>query len=123
MKRCDPEQTIGKEKISVNIISSDDFSLEGGEEMQERKKEQKLLLIKWPPYSNSQTHETGSCCWLTMKSWHYYISYPPPPQKHPISDLYLLTVFCVFTVAQQLRRWESQDDKHIKPLHGKSVYI
>jgi hypothetical protein len=25
MKRHDPEQTIGKEKISVNIISSDDF--------------------------------------------------------------------------------------------------
>jgi hypothetical protein len=25
MKRRDPEQTIGKEKISVNIISSDDF--------------------------------------------------------------------------------------------------
>jgi hypothetical protein len=73
MKRCEPEQTIGKEKISVNIISSDDFSLGGGEEMQERKKEQELLLIKWPPYSNSQTHETGSCCWLTMKSWHYCI--------------------------------------------------
>jgi hypothetical protein len=75
MKSRDPEQTIGKEKISVNIISSDDFSLGGGgEEMQEREKErQKLLLIKWPPYSNSQTHETGSCCWLTMKSWHYSI--------------------------------------------------
>jgi hypothetical protein len=73
MKRRDPEQTLGKEKISVNIISSDDFSLGGGEEMQERKMEQKLLLIKWPPYSNSQTHKTGSCCWLTMKSWHYSI--------------------------------------------------
>jgi hypothetical protein len=33
MKRRDPEQTIGKEKISVSIISSDDFSLGGGEEM------------------------------------------------------------------------------------------